>query len=93
MAAGSLTQEQADLILKYYAEQLTNQQNGTSYGKGSRVKNWNNSFTNDQNNENSLNGFGGKGGRGDHGRFSQQQNRTQQDTAPQAPVSPDVSGT
>ena len=93
VAAGSLTQEQADLILKYYAEQLTNQQNGAGFGKGGRMKNRNNGFTNDQNNANSLNGFGGKGGRGGHGRFSQQQNGTQQDTAPQAPVSPDVSGT
>ena len=93
VAAGSLTQEQADLILKYYAEQLTNQQNGTGFGKGGRIKNRNNGLTNGQDNTNSLNIPGGKGGRGGHGRFSQQQNGTQQNTVPQAPVSPDISGT
>ena len=35
VAAGSLTQEQADLILKYYAEQLTAQKNG-HWGRGGR---------------------------------------------------------
>ena len=90
VAAGNMTQEQADLILKYYAEQLTNQQNGAGFGKGGRMKNRNNGLMNGQDNTNSL---GGKGGRGGHGRFSQQQNGTQQNTVPQAPVSPDVSGT
>ena len=33
VAAGSLTQEQADLILKYCAEQLTLQQNGAGFGR------------------------------------------------------------
>ena len=93
VAAGSLTQEQADLILKYYAEQLTNQQNGTGFGKGGRMKNRDNGLTNGQDNTNSLNIPGGKGGRGGHGRFGQQQNGAQQNTVPQAPVSPDVSGT
>ena len=37
VADGALTQEQADLILKYYAEQLTlMQQNGTGFGRGGR---------------------------------------------------------
>ena len=36
VTAGSLTQEQADLILKYYAEQLTLQQNGMDFGRNGR---------------------------------------------------------
>ena len=38
VADGALTQEQADLILKYYAEQLTlMQQNGTGFGRDGSV--------------------------------------------------------
>ena len=83
VAAGSLTQEQADLILKYYAEQLTLQQNGTGCGKGGRMKNGN------------VNGFGGKGGRGGRGgrgRFGQPQNGTQRNTVPEATAAPETSG-
>ena len=93
VAAGSLTQEQADLILKYYAEQLANQQNVAGFGKGGRMKNRNNGLTNGQDNTNNLNSTGGKGGRGGHGRFGQQQNGTQQNTVPGTAVSPDASGT
>lgn len=84
VAAGSLTQEQADLVLKYYAEQLTNQQNGAGFGKGGRMKN---GVTND------FGGKGGKGGRGGHGRFGQQQNETQKNAAPEPNVTPEASGT
>ena len=80
VAAGSLTQEQADLILQYYAEQLTLQQNGTGFGKGGRMRN--------DGTESSI----GRGGRGGRGRFGQQQNGTQQNTVPEAPLSPDASG-
>ena len=69
VTAGTLTREQADLILKYYAEQLTLRQNGIG-GKGGRGgkgfgRGLNNGMnpgtdTNGQNND-----FGGR-----HGRFS-----------------------
>ena len=90
VAAGSLTQEQADLILNYYAEQLTLQQNGAGFGRGSRMKN------DGTNGANGLGGKGGRGGRGGHGgsgRFGLQQNGTEQGSVPEAPVSPDASGT
>jgi hypothetical protein len=90
VAAGSLTQDQADLILNYYAEQLTLQQNGAGFGRGSRMKN------DGTNGANGLGGKGGRGGRGGHGgsgRFGLQQNGTEQGSVPEAPVSPDASGT
>jgi hypothetical protein len=90
VAAGSLTQEQADLILNYYAEQLTLQQNGAGFGRGGRMKN------DGTNGANGLGGKGGRGGRGGHGgsgRFGLQQNGTEQGSVPEAPVSTDASGT
>ena len=102
VAAGSLTQEQADLIFKYYSEQMALQQNGFGFGKGGRMKNGNNGLMNGQdsqnnlNGQNGLNGQGGKGGRGGHGRFNNP-NGMQQNAAPaaapDAAATPDVSGT
>ena len=62
VAAGKLTQDQADLIYEYYVEQLTLQQNnGMGFGRGGK------GGRNMQSNPNmNQNGFG-KGGR--HGRF------------------------
>jgi len=102
VAAGNLTQEQADLIFKYYSEQMALQQNGFGFGKGGRMKNGNNGLMNGQdsqnnlNGQNGLNGQGGKGGRGGHGRFKNL-NGMQQNAAPaavpDAATTPDVSGT
>ena len=99
VAAGSLTQEQADLIFKYYSEQMALQQNGFGFGKGGRMKNGNNGLMNGQDNlngQNGLNGQGGKGGRGGHGRFNDP-NGMQQNAAPaaapDAAATPDASGT
>jgi len=102
VAAGNLTQEQADLIFKYYSEQMALQQNGFGFGKGGRMKNGNNGLMNGQdsqnnlNGQNGLNGQGGKGGRGGHGRFNNL-NGMQQNAAPtavpDAAATPDVSGT
>ena len=102
VAAGSLTQEQADLIFKYYSEQMALQQNGFGFGKGGRMKNGNSGLMNGQdsqnnlNGQNGLNGQGGKGGRGGHGRFNNlngmQQNAAPA-AAPDAAATPDVSGT
>ena len=96
VAAGSLTQEQADLILKYYAEQLTLQQNIAGSGKGGRMKNGGMNGSgfgrNGQTLNGSMNGIGGQDGRGGHGRFGQPQNGTQQNAAPEANASPDAGG-
>ena len=64
--AGKLTQEQADLILKYYTEQMTLQQNGLGGGHGGRGGRGN-GFGGGKGGRNGM-GFGG--GRG--GRFGQQ---------------------
>lgn len=63
VAAGKLTQDQADLIYKYYAEQMTLLGNsGKGFGRGGK------GGRNGQNNQGiNQNGFG-KGGK--HGRFS-----------------------
>ena len=88
VAAGSLTQEQADLILKYYAEQLTlMQQNSTGFGRGGKGGRGSKGFGNGQmngttsgNDVNSQNGFGGR-----HGRFE----KTVPDQS-QTPAAPDA---
>lgn len=63
VAAGKLTQDQADLIYKYYAEQMTLLGNsGKGFGRGGK------GGRNGQNNQGiNQNGFG-KGGK--HGRFN-----------------------
>ena len=107
--AGSMTQEQADLILKAYQDQQAlrsgvcpncgYQFSNSGFGKGGRMKNGNNGLMNGQdslNGQNGLNGQGGKGGRGGHGRFNNP-NGMQQNAAPaaapDAAATPDVSGT
>ena len=97
VAAGTLTQEQADLILKYYAEQLTLQmQNGTGFGRGGKGGRSDKGFRNGQmngmssgNDVNSQNAFGGR-----HGRFGNTvpaQPKIQE--APAAPAVPADQGT
>ena len=62
VAAGSLTQEQADLILKYYTEQLT--LNGSGFGRGGK------GTRNGQNGKGAQQGGFGRGGKGvRNGRF------------------------
>lgn len=66
VAAGSLTQEQAELILNYYAVQLTQTQNGKGMGKGGKgMRNMNGVQNSDvsTNNGNAQNPGFGKGGR------------------------------
>ena len=76
VAAGKLTQDQADLIYEYYVEQMTLQQNnGMGFGRGS--KGGRNGQGMNQN------GFG-KGGR--HGRFGNTMNPD--NTAPSAQTPP-----
>ena len=98
VADGSLTQEQADLILKYYAEQLTLQpQNVTGFGRGSRGGRGGKGFGRgmnggmdsgmDNNARNSDFGFGGRHGRFDNFAPSQPLNQTQ------APAAPDTQST
>ena len=85
--AGTLTQEQADLILKAYRDQES-LQNGVcpncgyqfstgGLGKGGRMKNGSGGY---------MGSFGGKGGRGGHGRM---QNGMQQNATPDAGMAPD----
>ena len=92
VAAGTLTQEQADLILKYYAEQLTLQaQNGTGFGRGGKSGRGGRGFGNGQmngtvpgNDVNGQNGF-----RGRHGRFGNTvPAQPQSQAAPAAPAAP-----
>ena len=66
VAAGKLTQDQADLIYEYYVEQMTLQGNtGKGFGRGG--KGGQNGQNRQDNQGTNQNGFG-KGGR--HGRFS-----------------------
>ena len=93
VADGALTQEQADLILKYYAEQLTlMQQNGTGFGRGGRGGHGGKGFGKDRMDDSfsgsGLNGRNGFGGR--QGRFSTTVPAQQQ--APAAPADQDTSG-
>ena len=74
VAAGSLTQEQADLLLSYYAEQLAQNASGMGGGRGGKgMRNGQKGTRNGQNIQNgqniSQNGFG-RGGK--HGRMNQQ---------------------
>lgn len=93
VADGALTQVQADLILKYYAEQLTlMQQNGTGFGRGGRGGHGGKGFGKDRMDDsfsgsglNGRNGFGGK-----QGRFGTTVPAQQQ--APAAPADQDTSG-
>ena len=93
VADGALTQEQADLILKYYAEQLTlMQQNGTGFGRDGRGGHGGKGFGKDRMDDSfsgsGLNGRNGFGGR--QGRFSTTVPAQQQ--APAAPADQDTSG-
>ncbi|MBR2662232.1 MAG: hypothetical protein IKE25_00815 [Clostridia bacterium] len=74
VAAGSLTQEQADLLLSSYAEQLAQNASGMGGGRGGRgMRNGQKGTRNGQNIQNGQNipqnGFG-RGGK--HGRMNQQ---------------------
>ena len=89
VTAGTLTQEQADLILKYYAEQMTLLQNGNSVGmkngrggKGGCGMNNGMNAGPDANSQN--NGFGGKNGRFGMGTQMQPQIPGNQAQAPEA---------
>ena len=72
VAAGTLTQEQADLILNYYAEQLTLQQNGNGAGMGGKGgrggKGFGRGMNNGTNSGTDINGQNNSLG-GRHGRF------------------------
>ncbi len=65
VTAGKLTQEQADLILKHYTEQMTLQQNGS--GRGGRGMQNRKNGQNGKNTQGTQQNVPGKGGR--HGRF------------------------
>ena len=96
VAAGSLTQEQADLILRYYAEQLVLRQDGAGSGKGGRMhgsgrngagfgkggRTWSGNPA----------GTAGQGSRGGRGRTARPQDGTQQDTVPDTSAAPDAGG-
>ena len=84
--AGKLTQEQADLILKYYTEQMTLQQNGLGGGHGGRGGRGN-GFGGGKGGRNGM-GFGG--GRG--GRFGQQSGTVQNAPADPGKPAPEGSG-
>ena len=84
--AGKLTQEQADLILKYYTEQMTLQQNGLGGGHGGRGGRGN-GFGGGKGGRNGM-GFGG--GRG--GRFGQQPGTVQNAPADPGEPAPEGSG-
>lgn len=98
VAAGTLTQEQADLILKAWQDQEAlhsgvcpncGYQFSSGFGKGGRMKNGSQSSMPDQN----RNGAGfGRGGHGGRGGFGLQQNGNAP-FAPQNPDPSDVSGT
>lgn len=99
VADGSLTQEQADLILKYYAEQLTLQsQNGTGFGRGSRGvgkgfgRGMNDGMDSgmDNNARNSDFGFGGRHGRFDNFAPAQPGNQSQAPAAPETQNTDDI---
>jgi len=96
VAAGSLTQEQADLLLSYYAEQLA--QNNGSTGKGRGSRGMKNGMPNGQNNQsgtnshsapqsgmNSQNSFG-RGGRHGGGRNIQVPTAPQTDGTATSPA-------
>lgn len=101
VAAGSMTQEQADLILKYYAEQMTMQQGAFGFGRGGKGGRGGNAFGLQDSQGNGRNGnmpgFGnnqnqngsmpgfGGGMGGRHGRFSSQPSGTSTQTVPAAP--------
>lgn len=75
VTAGKLTSEQADLILKYYTEQMTLQQDGRGFGRGGKGGRGGMGGG-----RNGAGGFGGgKGGRS--GKFGSQ-------SAPEAPDTP-----
>ena len=63
VAAGSLTQEQADLLLNYFAEQIA-QGNGQTGGRGNRggkgMKNGQNGMNNQNVPQNGMNGMNGQ---------------------------------
>lgn len=95
VTAGTLTQEQADLILKYYAEQMTLQQNSMGFGHGGKggrgskgsgrgLTDGISGATPGNNISNQIPGFG-RGGR--HGGFggNMQQQAPQQNPQEQAP--------
>ena len=94
VADGSLTREQADLILKYYAEQLTlQQQNSAGFGRGSKGGRGGRGFgrgmdggTNTGMNNDTRNSNFGLGGR--HGRFG-----NAVPSQSQAPAAPDARDT
>ena len=101
VADGSLTQEQADLILKYYAEQLTlQQQNVTGFGRGSKGGRGGKGFGRgmnggmesgmDNNARNSDFGFGGRHGRFDNFDPAQPWNQSQAPAAPETQNTDDI---
>ena len=92
VAAGTLTQEQSDLILKYYAEQLTLQQNGSGFGRNGRGgrggKMPGQGMNPGAGTDDQSNGFGGR-----HGRFGSTMPGQQQSQAPEAPAEQDAGET
>lgn len=68
VAAGSMTQEQADLILKYYTEQMTQTGNGSGRG-GKGMKGGQGMLPNSRNGQFGCGGCSGQNGRG--GQFGQ----------------------
>ena len=92
VAAGTLTQEQSDLILKYYAEQLTLQQNGSGFGRNGRGgrggKMGGQGMNPGAGTDGQNNGFGGR-----HGRFGSTMPGQQQSQAPEAPAEQDAGET
>ena len=80
VSEGSLTQDQADLILKYYAEQLTLQQDGQGFGRGGKDRHGGMGGG-----RNGMDDPGsGKGGR--HGRFGSQAAPETPDASAQEPA-------
>ena len=57
VAAGSMTQEQADLLLSYYAEQLAQNADGMGKGRGGKGMRNGQSIQNGQNGQNIRNGL------------------------------------
>ena len=86
VTAGTLTREQDDLILKYYAEQMTLQQNGLGGGHGGRGGRGN-GFGGGKGGRNGM-GFGG----GRDGRFGQQPGTVQNAPADPGEPAPEGSG-
>ena len=84
VAAGSLTQEQADLLLSYYTEQIAQNQGMGRGGKGMRNGKHIQNGQNGQDIQNGqMNGFGRSGRQG--GRFNQQAPTAPQGNVPTAP--------